>query len=133
MTGAIMTAGAQPGELLFTIGREVHTTQSPRISALEQMSQLLGGGFLVDLYSRPETLTQEELQKAWQHGFLMKEDPGEDIPTARAYVTAGYVSLVVVDLKTLAHYVTPHVWACNVACGKKRSAKLVQWQKEMIP
>jgi len=129
-----MMAGAAPGELIFAIGRVVHTSKPPKgPSALEQMSQLLGGGFLIDLYPRPETLSQSDLQRAWGAGFLVPEDPGADIPTGSAYVTADYISLVVYDRKTQTYFITPHVWACRVACGKKARAPMKEMSKELIP
>ena len=134
MNEAVMTAGAVPGELIFSIGRVVHTSKPPKgPSALEQMSNLLGGGLLVDLYAKPENLSQSDLQRAWGAGFLVPEDPGADIPTGSAYVTAEYISLVVYDRKTQTYFITPLVWACSVVNGKRAQAPMKEIAKGLIP
>lgn len=129
----ILTAGHGLNELLLFINGELHTTHPDSGSGAWRTTRLLGGRRCIYLYLLPDHPSGTDHAEAWKTGKLLFENSGTDIPTARAWVSDDYLSLVVYDMKSKSYFICPHSWACQVACRKRKCSRIKECEKEMIP
>lgn len=129
----ILTAGRGLNELLFSINGELHTTHPDQFSGAWRTTKLLGGRRCVYLYPSPVCSSESDHARAWKTGKLLVENSGTNIPTARAYVSDDYLSLVVYDMKSKSYFICPHSWACQIACRKRKCSRILECEREMIP
>ncbi|WP_048149040.1 hypothetical protein [Methanolacinia paynteri] len=131
----MLMAGPGLNELLFSINGELHTTHPDTDSGpgTWRTTKLLGGRRCVYLYPPPVHPSENDHARAWKTGKLLAENSEADIPTARAWVSDDYLSLVVYDMRSQLYFICPHSWACQVACRKRKVSKMIKCEKEMIP
>jgi hypothetical protein len=129
----ILTAGRGLNELLFSINGELHTTHPDPVSGAWRTTRLLGGRRCVHLYLLSAHPSESDHAEAWKTGKLLFENSGTSIPTARAYVSDDYLSLVIYDMKSKSYYICPYSWACQVACRKRKCSRILECEREMIP
>ncbi|WP_421908297.1 hypothetical protein [Methanolacinia petrolearia] len=133
MDGNMLTAGDGLNELLFSINGELHPTHPDRDSGPWRTTKLLGGRRCVHLYLLPPSPYENDHAGAWKHGKLFPENSVTDIPTAKAWVSEDYLSLVVYEMRSQSYYICPHSRACLVACRKRENSRMMICEKEMIP
>ena len=124
MNDGVLMAGNGPNELIFHINGEQH------FSDLEHTTRLLGNFDCVHLYPHHRYSPEDE-KKAIAAGFLVNDEDCS-VPSANAAVSATQLSVYVFDYLTQSNWMTPYIWACQVAAGQRSKAPLKPCKKEEI-